>query len=42
MLNSEEQWKSLPFAARNKELIKRWKHQIKVSKIHIPRRKYLI
>ncbi|KAK9507640.1 hypothetical protein O3M35_007452 [Rhynocoris fuscipes] len=29
MLNSEEQWKSLPFAARNKELIKRWKHQIK-------------
>ncbi|XP_014256792.1 ubiquitin conjugation factor E4 B isoform X2 [Cimex lectularius] len=29
MMNSEDQWKSLPLAARNKELIKRWKHQIK-------------
>ncbi|KAL1117669.1 hypothetical protein AAG570_003984 [Ranatra chinensis] len=29
MQNSEEQWKTLPFATRNKELIKRWKHQIK-------------
>ena len=31
MQNSEEQWKTLALAARNKELIKRWKHQIKVS-----------
>lgn len=29
MMNTEEQWKGLPFAARNKELIKRWKQQIK-------------
>ncbi|XP_054268263.1 ubiquitin conjugation factor E4 B [Macrosteles quadrilineatus] len=29
MQSSEHQWKALPFAARNKELIKRWKQQIK-------------
>lgn len=29
MQASEEQWKCLPLAQRNKELIKRWKHQIK-------------
>ncbi|XP_014272947.1 ubiquitin conjugation factor E4 B isoform X2 [Halyomorpha halys] len=29
MQASEDQWRCLPLAARNKELIKRWKHQIK-------------
>jgi len=29
MQSSESHWKSLPFATRNKELIKRWKQQIK-------------
>uniref|UniRef100_A0A0A9Z5W3 Ubiquitin conjugation factor E4 B n=1 Tax=Lygus hesperus TaxID=30085 RepID=A0A0A9Z5W3_LYGHE len=29
MMNTEDQWKGLPFASRNKELIKRWKQQIK-------------
>ncbi|XP_046673336.1 ubiquitin conjugation factor E4 B isoform X1 [Homalodisca vitripennis] len=29
MQSSESHWKSLPFASRNKELIKRWKQQIK-------------
>ncbi|XP_075218617.1 ubiquitination factor E4B [Lycorma delicatula] len=29
MQSTESQWKTLPFAARNKELIKRWKQQIK-------------
>lgn len=30
MQASEDQWRCLPLAQRNKELIKRWKHQIKV------------
>lgn len=29
MQASEDQWRCLPLAQRNKELIKRWKHQIK-------------
>ncbi|CAA9998747.1 unnamed protein product [Nesidiocoris tenuis] len=29
MVSTEEQWKGLPFASKNKELIKRWKQQIK-------------
>lgn len=29
MQSTESQWKSLPFASRNKELIRRWKQQIK-------------
>ncbi|CAH1405610.1 unnamed protein product [Nezara viridula] len=29
MQASEDQWRCLPLAPRNKELIKRWKHQIK-------------
>lgn len=29
MQSTESQWKTLPFAGRNKELIKRWKQQIK-------------
>lgn len=34
MQNNEAIWKMLPIAARNKELIKKWKQQIKVIAVY--------
>lgn len=31
MTQTEAQWKDLPYAQRNKDLIRRWKQQIKVD-----------
>ena len=31
MTQTEAQWKDLPYAQRNKDLIRRWKQQIKVE-----------